>query len=218
MAAPEGINSFRAYSKPFDTNKGVQSFTQIYDSGYVWENGSNVIQTGAWRPLFASDFVQNTSINISGLSLSGITVNTAALEVIATSGVAYQAALSGQVEQTNSKLDVLVADSASKWQKVSSSGYVQSFAPITGRCLVNKINGYSKCPQNMNFLQVFDGTAQVGTPEANLALASGNNFWYEFSDEGVEFANGIAVANSFDPIAIQTGEADFFVTIIYKML
>jgi hypothetical protein len=212
MAAPESINSFRAYSKPFDTNKGVQSFTQIYDSGYVWENGSNVVQTGAWRPLFASDFAA------PNISISGVTIAVDQLESIGTSGVAYQAALSGQVDQINNKLETLVTETSSKWQKVSSSGYVQAFAPITGRCLVNKINGYSKCPQNTNFIQIFDATSQAGTPEANLAVMSGNNFFYEFSDEGVEFANGLAVANSFDPVAVQTGSADFFVTIVYKML
>ena len=217
MAAPEGISAFRAYSKPFDTNKGAQSFTQIFDSGYIWENGSNLTQTGAWRPLFASDFQNTSNISISGLSLSGITVNTTALENIATSGIAFQTALSGQVDQINTKLTTLVTAST-PWQKVSSSGYVQSFTPITGRCLINKINGYSKCPQNTNFLQIFDAATQAGMPDSNLALMSGNNFFYEFSDEGVVFNNGLTVANSFDPVAIQTGSADFFVTIVYKML
>jgi len=204
MAAPES-SAFRAYSKPFDTNKGAQSFTQIFDSGYIWDNGSNVQQTGAWRPLFASDFVA------PNVSISGVTINVGQLETIGTSGVAFQAAISGSTA-------ILATEATNRWQKVNSTGYVQSFSPISGRCLINKINGYSKCPQNINFLQFFDSSSQVGSPEANLAVMSGNNFFYEFSDEGVEFKNGLTVANSFDPVAIQTGTADFFVTIVYKML
>lgn len=212
MAAPESINSFRAYARPFDTNKGVQSFTQVFDSGYVWENGSNVRQTGAWRPLFASDF------QAPNISISGVTIAVDQLEEIGTTGVALQTALSGQVDQINAKLDTIVNEKTSRWQKVSTSGYVQNFTPITGRCLVSKVNGFSKCPQNTNFIQIFDGTSQAGVPDMNLAVASGNNFFYDMAEEGVIFENGFTIANSSDAVDIQTGSADFFATIVYKML
>lgn len=211
MAAPEGISAFRAYSKPFDTNKGTQSFTQIYDSGYIWENGSNVTQTGAWRPLFASDFVTSNNISVSGLTITGVSIDTTALQQVTASGVAFQAAVSGQTA-------TLVSEATNRWKKVASSGFVQTFSPLVGSSLVSKVQGLSKTSVNPSYIQIYDGSTGAGNyPVATINVQNQNNWFYEFSEAGVQFNNGITIINSSDAISpIQYGNADFFASVIYK--
>jgi hypothetical protein len=126
--------------------------------------------------------------------------------------------LTGQVAQLQTAINSLTGTVSSRWQKVNSSGFVQSFNPITGHCLINKVNIYSQCPTTTNFIQFFDNTSQVGIPDATLMVSSGANAYYEFSDEGTEFTKGLTVANSNSPISVSTGSADFYATVIYKML
>lgn len=104
------------------------------------------------------------------------------------------------------------------WQKVGSSGFVQSFNPISGNCLISCINGYSACPNDTEFLQIFDGLLQTGVPIESFIVLSGNNFFFEFPNGGVQFQNGFTVANSLDAINIITGTKDFITTILYRIL
>lgn len=200
--ASESISAFRVYSRPFDVGKGVQSFTNVYDANYVWENGSNVSQTGAWRPLFPSDF---------SASISGVTVNTTALETITTSGVAFQAAVSGQTA-------TLVTEATNRWKKVSSSGYVSSFSPTVGSHLVSKVQGISKTTVNPGYILVYDGATGAGNyPVASVAVSQNNNWFIDFAEAGVQFDNGLTIVNSSDGISpVQYGTPDFFTTVIYK--
>lgn len=201
-------SGYRVFSKPFGTNQGVTSFGQIYDSNWVWQNGTQDT-TGAWRPLFPSDMQQNVHVDVTGLEVNVGSVAVTGNPQVTDSTVAnLLSGISGQ----------LATQSAARWQKVSSTGYVQAFRPISGRCLINKVNGYSKTSAGVNFLQFFDNTGQVGAPIMPLAVQSGANFFYDLAEDGVEFFNGFSVGNSSDPVSIATGSADFIVTVVYKMV
>lgn len=198
-------NAFRVFSRAFDTQKGTQSFTQIYDDQYVWQNGSNVDQTGAWRPLFASDF------RAPDISISGVTLAVDGLESIGTSGVQFQTAISGQTA-------TLVAEATNRWKKVSSSGYVSSFSPTVGAHLVSRVMGISKTTVNPGYVLLYDGPTGVGNfPVASVAVNQNNNWFLDFAEAGVQFNNGLTVVNSSDGVSpIQYGTPDFFATVIYK--
>ena len=65
---PDYSNSgFRYFTRPFDTNRGSQSFTLLYDASLTWYNGQT-LTTGGWRPALPSDFA--AEINVSGLDLT----------------------------------------------------------------------------------------------------------------------------------------------------
>lgn len=207
MAAPEGINAFRAYARPFDTNKGSQSFTQIYDSGYIWENGSNAVQTGAWRPLFASDF------QAPSISISGVTLAVDQLESIGTSGVAYQAAISGQAA-------VLVTEATNRWQKTKTNGYATVFGAITGSTLINKVQGYTKTITQPSFIMLFDTNAIPATgsvPDFIVSVQTENNWFLNLAEAGVQFNNGLQIVNSSTPdVYTPIGASDFIANVVYK--
>jgi hypothetical protein len=199
---PSESTAFRSYSKAFDTQKGVQGFTHLWDNSWEWVNGSNVVQTGAWRPLLATDF---------STSISGVTVNTTALETIATSGVAFQAAVSGQTA-------TLVTEATNRWKKVSSSGYVSSFSPTVGSHLVSKVQGISKTTVNPGYILVYDGATGAGNyPVASVAVSQNNNWFIDFAEAGVQFNDTLTLVNSSDGVTpVQYGTPDFFATVVYK--
>lgn len=202
--ASESISAFRVYSRPFDVGKGVQSFTNVYDANYVWENGSNVSQTGAWRPLFPSDF---------SASISGVTVNTTALETIATSGVAFQAAISGQTA-------TLVTEATTRWQKTKTNGYVGLFSAITGVTLINKAQGYTKTTTQPSFLMLFDtGSAPVAgsVPDFVASVQATNNWFLDLAEAGVQFNHGLQIVNSTTAdVYTPVGASDFTASVVYK--
>jgi hypothetical protein len=206
MAAPES-SAFRAYSKPFDTNKGSQSFTQIFDSGYIWENGSNVTQTGAWRPLFASDFAA------PNISISGVTIAVDQLEAIGTSGVAYQAAISGSTA-------ILATEATNRWQKAKTNGYSTVFNVSNVPTLVNKVQGYTKTTLQPSFIQLFDtGSAPaVGSvPDFIISVQTTNNWFLNLAEAGVQFNNGLQIVNSSTPDTYTPlGASDFIANVVYK--
>lgn len=227
MAANYDMSGYRVFSKPFNTNQGSMSFGQIYDKDWVWENGTNNTVTGAWRPLFPSDLVSNISltgetlsVNVAAVAVTGVAAVTG--DVTSTTLLTGLGYLNSLTLQNQTLLQAISGGTANtnNWKMVNSSGYVQSFSPIVGKCTVNKINGYSKCPQITNFIQIFDNaTGQAGTPVAQMIVQSGNNFFYEFSsNQGVMFNNGVTISNSNDPLLIQTGSSDFVVSVVYKSL
>lgn len=187
-------------------NKGSPAFP------HIWDDSLGV--SGKWRPYTTAD---GANINVSGLqvTVSGIDQVTA-----------QQVITNKLIESGNSTLTGILAQlknggtggGANYFSKATSSGYVQKFQAFTGKCAVSKINGYSKTSSDLGFIQIFDAIDQTGMPAANLIVQSGNNFFYDFGDNGVIFNNGITVGNSSDPVNIVTGQADFFVTILYKDL
>lgn len=211
---------------------GTTAFNQLWDKDWTWNNGTNDL-TGAWRPFFPSDFASNVSVSGLSVTVGSVAVTGGTITVNNTAPIPVSGVVNDTTLQTGlAYLNTLTFQNqlllqaisggtalANNWKTVTSSGYVQSFNPISGKCLINKVNGYSVCPQNTNFIQVFDSLTQTGTPVAQLIVQSGNNFFYEFSSsQGVTMSNGITVANSSDPLSILTGAADFIVTIIYKIL
>lgn len=204
MSLPSN-NAFRVYSATFDAQKASTSWTNIFDSGYVWNDSKND-RTGAWRPLFASDFASNVSI-------SGVTVNTTALEQIASSGVAYQAATSGQTA-------ILVTEATNRWQKTKTNGYVGVFSAITGNCLINKAQGYTKTTAQPSFLMLFDTgsiPAAGSVPDFTAAVQTTNNWYLDLAEAGVQFNYGLQIVNSTTAdVYTPVGASDFTASVVYK--
>ena len=224
----------RSWSKGFNTEKSAPVFNYGFGTGAGYEGGQ-------WQPLTVNPDgllrvdIGGTSVSASFTGGNVTVVNTAPIPVsgafssivsigaVDLSGLSLAAlsGISGQVAQSNSYLSFLsgAASISSKWQKISTKSYVQQFTPITGKCLVNKVNGYSNYTGAQCFVQIFDGLVQTGVPDTNLITQGQQNFFYEFSDEGVQFNNGVTVATAFDPInSLQTGNSDMFCTIIYKLI
>lgn len=155
----------------------------------------------------------NPLLAVSGVVQANITNSTLSTNP---TGVVLNS-ISGQLVTLNTAIASLTGTISNRWQKVVTTGYANLFTPITGRCLINKVNGYSKTPLAPGFIQMIDGFA-TGINPISLAVQSGSNYWYEFADDGVEFSNGFAMWNSSDPINVQTGLADFTAQVIFKML
>jgi hypothetical protein len=181
---------------------------------------NNVAVTGTTNvnitnPVLAVSGAFSTTIGNVAVTGGNITVSDTTLET----GLAY---LNTLTLQNQSLLQAISGGTANQntWTSVSSSGFVQSFSPVSGKASLNRINGYSKTPSGFSFIQVFDGPAQAGFPIATLAVQSGNNFYYEFSsDQGITITGGITVANSTDAVLTQPGgSSDFFVSVVYKQL
>lgn len=105
------------------------------------------------------------------------------------------------------------------YQKVSSSGYVSTFSPLSGPCFVNKINGISKTSAQPSWIQVYDGPTGAGNfPVASVSVGTNNNWFLDLAENGVAFANGLTLVNSLDGVTInQSGlGADFFATVVYR--
>lgn len=149
----------------------------------------------------------NTSVTVGDIAVTGGNINVNNFNV-----------LTGQVAELQTAVNSLTGTVSSRWQKISTKSYIQQFTPITGRCLINKINIYSNYTGAQTFVQIFDGLNQVGVPDANLIVMGQNNAFYEFSDNGVEFNNGLTIGTSLDPVNIQTGDSSIFATVIYKKI
>lgn len=198
-------SAFRVYSANFEANKATTSWTNLYDSGYVWNDSKND-RTGAWRPLFASDF------QAPNISISGVTLAVDQLEDIGTSGVQFQAAISGQTA-------TLVTEATNRWKKVNSSGYVSSFSPLANGALVSKILGYSNTATIPSFILVFDRPTVPATGSAPdfVCATQPNNFFLNLAEAGVQFNSGLTLVNSSSPVVyVPYGQSDFTCSAIWK--
>ncbi len=165
-----------------------------------------------------------TGINISA-NITGVTVNvpssTAVTGVVNVTGnvnVEGFSTLTGQISVLQNQVASLTGVVAAKWQKVSSSGYVGSFSPVSGPSLINKINGVSKQGATSSFILVFDGnTGASNFPVASISTQAGNNFFIDFAEAGVQFNTNLTIVNSTDAISpVNSGPADFFASVIYR--
>lgn len=218
----QNVNQY--YSNAGNAVKAQPAFQYVWDASAVITGVSPV--TGAWRELTPSDFA---SIQVSGLSVT--VTGIAELNTTTQNSNALLASISGtltgllgelekKINATGTQNVAMVSGSVTSvapiWSKTGSNAFVQSFTPFTTAKRVNKIMGTSKASYWPAYIQVFDGASQVGFPVSAVSVESGNNFFINFSEDGVLFNGGITIANSRDAIAIDTGNADFFVTVIYR--
>jgi hypothetical protein len=191
------MNYDSSRNRYFNSAPNVQHATPSF--GYVWASGMVGVDqngrptTGIWIP---------SSVDANG----NLLVNAPQFDTI-----------TGQLSSLSQAVNALTGTVSSKWQKINSTGYVQQMT-LSGHLLIQKVQGYSNYTGTENFIQIFDNTAQVGVPTANLISNGRNNFFYDYSQQGTEFFSGITVATSSDPILPQTGDASMFCTILYQQL
>jgi len=176
------------YGSAPNGSRGAPAFPYIYESGI------------GWRPYKTSDIAAAAEISVSGLS-----VTVSGIDELRT------------LQESGNEYLKEIKNNTSPYLKSSSTqgSLVQSFNAYSGRCIVSKINGFSRTTFGTNYIQIFDNNSQTGFPIANLLVDSGNNFFYSF-DGGVVFDNGITIASSADPFSPLSGSNDFFSTVFYK--
>lgn len=121
---------------------------------------------------------------------------------------------------TGSQINVNIAQMASKWQKVKTTGYVATFSASATPCLVNKVQGFTKTSTQPSYIQLFDSatTPVAGAnPDFVVAVQSNNNYFLDLAEAGVEFLNGLQIVNSSTPdVYTAIGASDFIASIVLK--
>lgn len=153
------------------------------------------------------------------------TDNQGALRVNVGTGISVSASLTGGSVTVNNTAPIPVSGvfqatvNPTTFSKVSSSGYVSSFSPLSGPSVVSKIQGISTGISQPQFILVYDGATGAGNfPVASVPTQPNNAWFIDLSENGVAFNSGIVVTNSTNGISVtQAGLGpDFFSTIIYR--
>jgi|GEM_PF-4393849 hypothetical protein len=253
-------SGYRSFSTSFNDNKSQPVFNYVEDPNWVWTDNAGNLNTGAWRPLFPTDF--NANIDITGLTVSVGAVAVTGAPVVTLTGVQNVnvtnpvLAVSGNLSASISSVavtgapvvtltgnqnvnvinpilaisgNVVVASTTISnplsitgiptYQKISSTGYVSTFSPLTGPNYINKIFGYSNVGLvgGVGYIQVFDGVTGGNNLLATLPVQSGNSWFMDFAENGTVFTSGITIINSSDPILNKHYSTnDLFVTIVYR--
>lgn len=201
----------RSYNKVGAQNQS--SFGLVYNPFY--DNGAGV--TGQWQPITTNNQGAlrvdiGTGIQISAtvddIAITGGNINVNGFDV-----------LTGQVAQLQVAVNTLTGTVSSKWQKAKTAGFAEVYGAHTGSCLVNKVQGYSKTSTIPSFIMIFDkATAPTPGDVPDFVVATQpNNWWINLAEAGVEFVNGLQIANSSDA-AVYTpyGAQDFIANVVYK--
>ena len=78
-------SGYRSFSTSFNDNKSQPVFNYVEDPNWVWTDNAGNLNTGAWRPLFPTDF--NANIDITGLTVSVGAVAVTGAPVVTLTGV-----------------------------------------------------------------------------------------------------------------------------------
>jgi hypothetical protein len=128
--------------------------------------------------------------------------------------------LTGQVAQLQVSVDAIADTVTTKWQKVKTTGYVDTFNASATPKLVNKVQGYTKTITQPSFIQLFDSatTPTAGAvPDFVITVQTTNNWFLNLAEEGVEFTAGLQIVNSSTPdVYTALGAPDFIASAVLK--
>lgn len=220
---------FRSYNGvPSKQDAFIYGFNPQYDNG-KGQTGQMQLLTLTNQGALRVDVGTGISINAS---FSGLSISVGNVAVTGVTNVTGQVAITnpvlavtGNVQASltgNVPVQVVnaIAVTGTSWQKVSSSGYVSLFAPLSATsCLVNKIQGISKTSTQPSWIQVYDGATGAGCfPVASVPTLQNNAWFIDLAEAGVAFSSGVTIVNSTDGVLLQQAglSADLFATVVWK--
>jgi len=156
----------------------------------------------------------------NGIAVTGGQIAVPSVVNAISSGNSLLSTVTGQIAVLNTAVASLTGTVSSRWQKSSSNGYVSSFNPVTGHCLVSKVQGYSKASPFPAHILLYDGSSGAGNyPAFSVPTTSGSSWFIDLAEQGVEFASGVNLINSSDAVLnVPYGTNDFFASVVYKSI